>query len=313
LSEVVEEPPEELLPDADEIDDLSALEDEDMAVDANDDLVVLGGDASLEIGEVDEIAAQLGATIVLIAGPEESGKTSLLVALYDQFLVGEFADFSFSESRTLDAFDSRQFGSRIDSHNDHPDMKRTAEREMRFLHLRLVDEDERLLDLFATDIWGEVFEELAVGTDVSDNIPIAPRIDRTLILIDGAAVADKTKRQGLERRMMMMIGALLDENGLKRKAPILIALSKSDLVKGANLQWYRSAVKRLVKSAQDHGAERVDTAEFAAVPSDGADARGLEQVLQWMLDDAPTGDLVTPTRQVVSERVFLSASAIGSP
>jgi signal recognition particle receptor subunit beta len=310
LSDVFAEPPAELPDDPGDLDDLDDLDDEGVAADQDDELVVLGGDASLEIGEVDEIAAQLGATIVLIAGPEESGKTSLLVALYDQFLIDEFAGYSFSESRTLDAFDSRQFGSRIDSDNDHPQMRRTEEREMRFLHLRLADTSGSLTDLFATDIWGEVFEELAVGTDVVENVPIATRVDRTLILIDGAAVADKTKRHGLERRMTMMIGALLEEGGLNPEAPILIALSKSDLVKGASAQWYKSALKRLVKAAENRGASRIETSEFAAMPIDGGDVRGLDRVLQWMLEVSPTVECVMPARQLVSERVFVAADAV---
>lgn len=294
---------------ANELDEnIDETTDDAHVADADEDWVVLGGDASLDLSQVNEIAAEMGATIVLVAGNQEAGKTTLLVALYDQFLFGQFGGMSFVESKTLDAFDGRQFGSRVESGNDRPKMERTEEREMRFLHLRLAAADGTQKVLLPTDVWGEVFEELANGTDVVANIPIATRIDKTVILIDGEEVASPTARQTAEKQATLMMGALLDNGGLEHSAPLLIALSKADAVKGDAAAWYDKCAERLKSFAIARGAVTVETTKFAAAPKDGTDPSGLVEVFQWMLADIGRPAAVKATRTVESDRVFLSSA-----
>lgn len=297
---------------ADEIDENidESTEDADADADVDEEWVVLGGDVSLDLSQVNEIAAEMGATIVLVGGNQEAGKTTLLVALYDQFLFGQFGGMSFVESKTLDAFDGRQFGSRVESGNDRPNMERTEEREMRFLHLRLAAADGTQKVLLPTDVWGEVFEELANGTDVAANIPIATRIDKTVILIDGEKVASPTARQTVEKQATLLIGALLDDGGLEHSASLLIALSKADAVKGDAAVWYDKCAEKLKSVATARGAVTVETTKFAAAPKDGSEPSGLVAVFQWMLADIARPSAVKATRTAESDRVFLSNAQV---
>src|SRR5258708_2931827 len=50
--------------------------------------------------------------VVLVAGPANSGKTTLLSCLYERFHFGMFAGFRFAGSKTLVGFEKRCFHAR---------------------------------------------------------------------------------------------------------------------------------------------------------------------------------------------------------
>jgi hypothetical protein len=73
----------------------------------------IGGDQALSISEAGEITASRPSTVVLVAGDYGSGKTTLVVELWAQFLSGAFHGWQFAGSRTLAAFDRRHSPSRL--------------------------------------------------------------------------------------------------------------------------------------------------------------------------------------------------------
>src|SRR5687767_14635843 len=83
------------------------------------------------------ITAAAPTRVVILAGAEDSGKTTLLTSLYEKFLQGRFADHLFAGSATLPAYEQRCHRARIQSGAVDPDTERTKGLDVRLLHLKL--------------------------------------------------------------------------------------------------------------------------------------------------------------------------------
>jgi hypothetical protein len=270
---------------------------------ADDGWVGLGGAESLTWREADRVAARHGATIVLVAGNQESGKTTLLLQLWAQFLRGPFAGYRFAGSETLDAFDDRHYPCRFDSGNPYPLTEHTNDTDTRFLHLRVANKDGERQALLMTDLWGELFKDIAMGAKVADRVPVAPKADKTMVIIDGEEIADDTRREAAMRNARLLIGAFSTEGGLRFDAPLMLLLSKSDALDPKHADWYSQKVATLVKFAEAAGFTLVEEHCVAARPLD-ADPEGLERVFEWMCARTARASLVEPEPTSRSGRVF---------
>ena len=281
---------------------------DDQQVEAGDEAdtwVHLGGDDSLSTLEADQLAGEYGATVVLVAGEYESGKTTLLVELYGRFLIGPFCGLKFAGTRTLDAFDKRHFPTRYDSGWQAPTSEHTSDEDMRVLHLRLWN-GARHRVLMPTDIKGEFFERVIDGRDVQEEVPIAHRADKTLVLIDGASISDTSRRQQAMQRARLLIGGLTEEGGLQGGRPLAIVLAKQDLLDSESQSWFDENVSALVEQAQNRGAGPVDVIQIAARPDDDPDnPRNLEAILNWIYSTEGLRSPVSPRSVKEDDRVFL--------
>jgi hypothetical protein len=270
---------------------------------ADDGWVGLGGAESLTWEEADRVAARHGATIVLVAGNQDSGKTTLLLQLWAQFLRGTYAGYRFAGSETLDALDDRHYPCRVDSGNLYPETERTTDTDMRFLHFRVADATGERQALLMTDLWGELFKDIATGAKVADRVPVAPKADKTMVIIDGEDIADDTKREAALRNAKTLIGAFASEGGLRLDAPLLVLLSKSDALQAKNMEWYDLRVTNLVDFAKGSGFIAVEEHRVAARPPK-SDPQGLDRVLEWMCSLQERAAIIEPVRLPRSGRVF---------
>lgn len=285
-------------------------ESEQVAVIPEVDWVDLPGSESLDVEDADVIAADVGATVILVAGKNSAGKTSLLVQLYAQFLNGAFAGLEFAGSETLDAYDERHFGLRVDSGNDEEEMDHTEDVDMRFLHLRLADESGRQRSLLPTDLVGELFTDIRDGARVQDRVPIARRADKTLLLIDGEEIRDLATRQIAERDARLVLAGLTESGGLRPETPVMIVLTKADLLDDDHLSWFTAAAERLIEFAtEQRGLHTVVAHVTAALPRSG-DVRGLTEVIEWMWELTATVPPLLSPPAPNSDRVFVTAAVL---
>jgi hypothetical protein len=177
-------------------------------------MVLIGGDDSLTLAEADEIAAHSACRVVLIAGEFESGKTTLAIQLYAQFLQGTFAGADFGGSRTLRAFDARHHTSRAASGRAASTTNATRDEGMRLLHLKL-RRSGRIHNILLSDVRGEYFENIVNGSKPAADIKLAARADLCLIGIDGASLALPAERQRAISRARLLIGGLTELGGLR--------------------------------------------------------------------------------------------------
>src|SRR6188768_15789 len=73
---------------------------------AEDGIWLRGGEA-LELEEAANICRKGQTKVVLLAGPRESGKTTIITSLYESFQDAPFGGYSFAGSETLVGFERR--------------------------------------------------------------------------------------------------------------------------------------------------------------------------------------------------------------
>lgn len=260
------------------------------------DVILDSGDAALTLGEANSLAAELGATVVLVAGAQEVGKTTMAVTLWSQFLLGPFAGFRFAGSRTLDAFDQRHFAARVSSGNPTADTARTEDEDLRLLHLRIADTEGRLYDLLPSDIRGEYFQDLVDGHRHVDGLrDLTRRADKVIVAIDGARVVALEERQQVVLEARLLLGRLTSKDWMHPDSPLLLLLTKVDLVTSAeDLDWYSTQEAGLLEFAKGRGLSHASAARLSARPT----PQGLQSLLEWI--QAP-----------VARRPFVTASTRG--
>lgn len=246
--------------------------------------MTIGGDTALTLAEADEIAARAPCRVVLVAGEFESGKTTLVVELYAQFLDGPFAGASFGGSRTLRALDSRHHPARAMSGGTVPTTVATRDENMRVLHLRL-RRHGRVHDLLLSDVRGEYFENIIDGAAAASEVPLAARADLCLLAIDGQLVAVPEERQRAITRARLLLGGLAEDGGLRAGAKTVIVVTKRDLLGTSARQWATDQLAQLRDWAVNRGLD-ASTAMIAARP-EGARAEALDEILDAILPMPP--------------------------
>lgn len=152
-------------------------------------------------------------TVVGILGDPDSGKTSCLVSLYLMVANARLEGWSFADSRSLMAFEEIARGAR-DWNKGRPPEQMTMHTEMAddrrpgFLHLRLVRRaDGRRVDLALPDLPGEWTTAL-VGTARTDRFEFMKSAEAIWVILDGRALMDKERRQGVIIRLGQLAGRL---------------------------------------------------------------------------------------------------------
>ena len=155
---------------------------------------------------VSDVMASRYVTVVGILGDPESGKTACLVSLYLMVANARLEGWAFADSRSLMAFEDIARGAR-DWNSGHPPQQMTVHTEMSddrrpgFLHLRLMrKEDGRRVDLALPDLPGEWTTDL-VATARTDRFKFMKAAEAIWVVVDGRALANKERRQGVISRV----------------------------------------------------------------------------------------------------------------
>jgi hypothetical protein len=256
-------------------------------------LVALGGDHSLSLAEASELMASKQHKVVLVAGEYDSGKTTLVVEIFAQFLTSRFAGFQFGGSATLKAIDQRHAAARVSSGNARATTERTQDEDMRLLHLLLGSETQPL-NLLISDIRGELFGNVINGSPVEIEVPLAARADLAIVLVDGKRIADVAKRQQAASNARQLIAGLARAGGLVAGTRVAIVCSKADLLNANAKAFMDSQIARLVDFAERAGL--IATPSYLSARPDDHDAalQGLESLLKWVAESEPP---ISPVRE----------------
>lgn len=202
------------------------------------DMSPIHAGAALSTAEAAEIARRALTRVVVVAGVEESGKSSLVTCAFHHLLEAPFAGYSFAGSRTLPAFDERCHRARIDSERAAPTMGRTSSAAgTQFLHLRLARESDAggsalatARDLLLTDVSGEAFRRARDNAEDAQKLPVLRRADRLAVLVDGAKLGQSNERQGAWRDAASLLRSLLDAEMVDSSTAVDVVVTKWDLV-----------------------------------------------------------------------------------
>lgn len=246
----------------------------------------LGGDEALSLQDAGNLLEKRPCVVVLIAGEFESGKTTLVVELYAQFLGSRFDGWSFAGSKTLKALDDRHRPARLSSGAAEASTERTQDDDMRLLHLRLA-QDSRRIDLLVSDVRGEFFENVINGSDVASEVPLAGRADKSVLVLDGELLASSETRSEALVRARQLIGGMTEAGGLRPGSELLILCSKADLLSESQLTNQAPLLSTLAGFCEQRGLRSRVLIVSARPKKSTSSAFGLEDLLSW-LTEAPT-------------------------
>lgn len=195
--------------------------------------VALANGEALVPAEVDEFLLWKPVNFVTIVGDFDSGKTTLICALYDRFLKGQFAEFLFAGSRTIIGFEKRSHHSRVDSGRTVPDTLRTSLAEgLRYFHFSLVQElpSPNRIELMLSDRAGEHYKKARSNSVLVDELIEVKKGHYIVLLLDGARLADPIQRSGAMQSVRQTIRAFLDAGALKNSSRVQIVTTKLDIL-----------------------------------------------------------------------------------
>ena len=168
--------------------------------------------------------------VILLAGEADSGKTTLLVSLYQKFNEGHFAGFRFAGSDSLNGWERRCHLSQIASGNVKADTGRTIGLTQSLLHLRVRRDTDKPQDILFGDLSGELFRAVCDSTEECKRLSVIKRADTFVLLIDGERLSDTSIRHGAFHSARALLRSCLDAQMLDQTSLVDVVCSKYDLV-----------------------------------------------------------------------------------
>jgi hypothetical protein len=243
-------------------------------------------DAALTFDEARTLMSKRGATVVMLAGEVGSGKTTLLVELWtDLLLAGALGEVRFAGSTTALAFEERSFESRLESGGLSSETRRTNEDDDGFLHLAVTRKDGRRLDLLFADVTGEHFRSVREGRPIDDEFDWLNRVDRFLVLVDGALIANNASAESAFNRTRRLLFALRQSDLISSNSRIAIVVTKDDQLTEdvrKNLADREQSLHSLAQTIESGAA----FFRVAARPTIG-ETEGLHDLMEWICPAAP--------------------------
>ena len=168
----------------------------------------------LTVDKVEKIASNKKekSCIILLAGLNDSGKTTLITSIYEYFQRGlRNYPYLFAGSKTFHELEQLCYLSRIksDANNQNERTLIDPGGNENFLHLRLRDKDRNKspCNVFLADFPGELFKNIKVEGSTLDNMKSFKIAHQILYLINGAdLISDRkntyTKNSSILRTML---------------------------------------------------------------------------------------------------------------
>jgi GTP-binding protein EngB required for normal cell division len=254
--------------------------------------------------EVDAQQMQRAGRLVAVIGDTSSGKSTLLCALYDRFLRGEFGERSFVGSLTLGGFEKLAHLSRAASGAQTPDTERTFVSEgLQYYHLALANQSQHRMDLFISDRAGETYRS---GMDRPNEFRQLPELSIArvvTVLVDGARLARQEELHEVLGATRRMVRALVDSEVLNSSQHLQIVLTKQDEVERTGRSAsVKSQLEELVQRFKTDFGTSLATIDFFAVAARDPSgvlvpAYGCDDLLTAWCDAAEP-----PVRRVLQDR-----------
>lgn len=232
--------------------------------------VALPSGLGLAASEMGELANDRPTSIVILAGPVGSGKTTIVTSLYESFLDAPFAGCKFAGSRTLVGFESRCHEARVESGNRTANTAHTPVKSVEFLHLALttaIDPRQDVKHLLLSDISGEKFKALRDRSSALDEMSLLKRADNFCLLVDGDRITDDARRHVAKNEARLLLRALVDGQALAKQCRIQVVFSKWDVVLHSSDEAPKKFASELKESLNQFAP--IDYFEVAARPPRG--------------------------------------------
>ena len=241
---------------------------------ADSQYVDLPDASSLTEASAGELVRRSGSNVIVFAGLQGSGKTTLVASAYQRFLDGAFAGCSFQSSQSLRAFEDRCHLTRVASRRTAPTTARTEQSEgLQFLHLgvRVDHRQSETVNLLFADMAGEFFRRARDNADECQKLPILRRADHLVLLVDGRHLANPERRHACLRDARLLLRRFVECEMIRSGTSVQIVATKWDLVVDADdLEHIRDGLRRLMQDLNDRfslALRSLSLSEIAASPA----------------------------------------------
>lgn len=168
--------------------------------------------------------------LVTIVGLPDSGKTTLVVSLYELLQNNKFQNFSFKESRTLPGFELLAHPSRIVSEGKKAKTVRTSKMEGEsFLQLKIVTKNNSF-PILLSDISGEIFELVKDSVEETRQVSSFYRSNNIVIVFDANKLLSVEERHSAKEDCLSLICSLVESKILLPSTKVQIVFAKYDVI-----------------------------------------------------------------------------------
>jgi len=250
--------------------------------------------------------------IVALMGSIGCGKTTLIAGIFQAFLEGSVAGYSFRRSDTLVAFEEKCFNSRTSSKASVASMPRTSGQVgAEFYHLEVMkDADRSIHRLLLLDLSGEVYEGAMHIAEDAAKLTLLRNVDLLVQLIDGKQLSSGATREKVYVDAKRLLRRLSEVKSITPQTPLQLVVSKVDQLVGNGtspeaLEGVRASVAaRFTKESLMQGFE---IREIAASPDPETTVPmrfGVADLFGSWLAEAEVDPLVLPRLKVSGERLM---------
>jgi hypothetical protein len=211
---------------------------------------------------------------IVLAGPVDSGKTTLLTSLYELFQWRKVEGYAFAGSNTLPAFEERCYLSRRDSGNVLPHTPRTPYKgpDPQYLHLRIRPTAglRSFRDFLFTDVSGEMFEHARDSTTECKEMTFLKRANHLLLFLDSAKGIQQDKRWAMIEDGRGLLRSCVDSAMIPANCVVNVVWSRFDYFAAKETEdghrIFRADAERELRKTFDQLIPRLMFSEIAARP-----------------------------------------------
>jgi hypothetical protein len=198
--------------------------------------VELSAGTALSSAEANAITLRSPVQLVVFAGAEGSGKTTVLASIYERLSQGPFAGFQFAGSRSLLGFEEICHLNRLASGGARPDTQRTIPtEEAAYYHLALMGAESgaRRRHMLMSAVSGELFRLARNSREDCARLTFLHRADAIVVLVDGARLAVPEQRMNAQADASGILESFLDAEMVGVRCRVEFVFSKLDRVVAA--------------------------------------------------------------------------------
>jgi hypothetical protein len=186
--------------------------------------------------ETEDITLRWPTQLIVLAGAEGSGKTTMLAALYEHLGRGSFAGFDFAGSRSLLGFEKICHANRVISGGTRPTTERTIPSdEAAYYHLALRETtgDRPHRQILLSALSGELYRWARNSREECATLTFLHRANAIVVLVDGDKLASLEQRNNAHADAAGILDAFLDAKMVPSGCQVEFVFSKLDRIHAA--------------------------------------------------------------------------------
>jgi hypothetical protein len=190
----------------------------------------------MSAAETEDITLRWPTQLIVLAGAEGSGKTTMLTAFYEHLGRGSFAGFDFAGSRSLLGLEKICHANRVVSGGTRPTTERTIPSdEATYYHLALRETagERRRQQILLSALSGELYRWARNSREECEKLTFLYRANAIVVLVDGEKLASLEQRVNAHADAAGILDAFLDAKMVPSGCHVEFVFSKLDRIRAA--------------------------------------------------------------------------------